>query len=418
MHTVASLSLFFLVISVQQLFPQTATALERRSSATTLASNSHAVDSVFFGMHETNAAKHGWPSVRFGTLRIWDVYPHTSWRDIHTAKRAYDWTNLDNLVNLAQSHGVDLVYTFGRTPSWASSRHTEGRMKDASEPGYLPENQQYWKDFVTAITARYAGKIKYWEIWNEPNAPNFWAGTAAQMMAMARDAYPIIKASDPGAMVLTPAPQGANAYKWMDSYLDAGGGAYADIVSFHGYLGSSDGVSNPPENIGPLIANMRSVMASHGQGSKELWDTEHSWGNNAHLPDQDQQSAWLARHVILSWSNGVARSIWYCWDNDTFGTLWNKNSNAITQAGIAYGEVYKWLVGATMRAPCSVASDSTWRCGLTRADGHQAEIIWNVRGSRLYTPASQFTRYRDLAGNSFKVSEPIQVGSKPVLLEN
>jgi len=134
----------------------------------------------------------------------------------------------------------------------------------------------------------------------------------------------------------------------MDEYLAAGGGAYADVVTFHGYLGSSNGVADPPENIASLIANMKGIMASYGQGSKELWDTEHSWGNDANLADQDHQAAWLARHVIVSWSTGVARSVWYLWDGADVGTLWDP-VNGIHQAGRAYGEVYKWRAGLKLR---------------------------------------------------------------------
>src|SRR5437667_12039878 len=125
-----------------------------------------------------------------------------------------------------------------------------------------------------------------------PNTAFSWAECPRELLAMAPYAYRIIKSSVPGAMVLTPAPQGFNAYKWMDMYLSAGGDAYADVVAFHGYLGSSNGVSNPPENIVTLIAHMKSVMSHHSQDSKELWDTEHSWGNDEHLTDQDQQAAW------------------------------------------------------------------------------------------------------------------------------
>ena len=373
---------------------------------------------AYFGMHETNAAAHNWPSVGFGTFRTWDVYPHVSWADINTTKGVYDWTNLDNLVSLAHSHGVDLIYTFGRTPAWASSNPTGSCPSNPDGSCYPPSNQQDWKDFVAGISARYAGTIKYWELWNEPNASNFWAGTTAQMVTMAQDAYPIIKAGDSGA-VLSPAPQGTGAYRWMDEYLAAGGGAYADVVTFHGYLGSSNGVADPPENIASLIANMKGIMASYGQGSKELWDTEHSWGNDANLADQDHQAAWLARHVIVSWSTGVARSVWYLWDGAYVGTLWDP-VNGIHQAGRAYGEVYKWLVGSTLTAPCSMASDSTWTCFLTRASGSEAEIIWNSSGvTSAHTVSSPYTQYSDLLGNTFAVpaNGSVMIGHAPLLFQ-
>jgi PKD repeat protein len=374
---------------------------------------------VFFGLHETNAAKHGWPSVGFGTVRAWNAYPHVSWADINTAKGIYNWTALDNLLSLTQSHSVDLLYTLGRTPTWASSNPTGTCTNNPAGSCYPPANEQYWKDFVTAISTRYAGKIKYWELWNEPNASNFWTGTTAQLLTMARDAYQIIKAKDPNAKVLGPAPQGTNAYKWMDAYLAAGGGAYADIIPFHGYLGFTNGVTNPPELIAPLVANMKSVMKNRGQGSKQLWDTEHGWGRDTNLPDQSKQAAWLARHAILSWSNGVARSIWYLWDGAGVGTLWDPVTG-IHKAGRAYGEVYKWLVGSTLTTPCSMASDSTWTCSLTRPGGYQAEIIWNSSGvTSAHTIASQYTQYYDLSGNKFAVpsGRSVMIGPAPLLFQ-
>jgi len=154
---------------------------------------------------------------------------------------------LDTLVSRAQARGLDVVYTFGRTPAWASSNRTGYCQNNAAGSCYPPASQQYWKDFVTAISLRYAGKIKYWELWNEPNAANSWTGTTAQMVTMAQNAYPIIKANASGAVVLSAGPQGPSAYIWLDDYLAAGGGTYADGFSFHGYLGNTNGIAKPAE---------------------------------------------------------------------------------------------------------------------------------------------------------------------------
>jgi hypothetical protein len=82
----------------------------------------------------------------------------------------------------------------------------------------------------------------YYELWNETNTRNFWSGTTAGMVKMAKLAYPIIH-SDPHSMVLTPSvarPVGNIARDsgsvWMAAYLHAGGAAYADGGAFHGYI--------------------------------------------------------------------------------------------------------------------------------------------------------------------------------------
>jgi len=246
-----------------------------------------------------------------------------------------------------------------------------------------------WKDFVTAISVRYAGKIKYWEIWNEPNAVNSWTGTTGQMVTMAQNAYPIIKATNSTALVLSPGPQGPSGPTWLDSYLAAGGGAYSNGFTFHGYLGFTNGVANAPEGIVSLVTNLKNVMSRYGQGSKPLWDTEHSWWHNTNLPNHDQQAAWLARHLILSWSKGVTRSIWYLWDSPNQGTLWDR-TNGIHTPGRAYGEVYKWLLGSNMVLPCVKASDSIWSCVFTRPDGQQGEIRWSSGSALAQTIPGQY----------------------------
>jgi cellulase (glycosyl hydrolase family 5) len=372
---------------------------------------------AYFGMHVTNAGKNGWPSAGFRTLRTWNAYPHVSWADINTSQGVYNWSSLDALVTMAQNHGVDILYTFGRTPAWASSNPTGYCANNAAGSCYPPSSQQYWKDFVTAVTHRYAGKIKYWEIWNEPNSINFWTGTAAQMVTMAGNAYPIIKGSSSAAVVVSPSPQGSSAYRWMENYFAAGGGKYSDVIACHGYLGTTNGTTNPAENIIAIINNMRSAMNTYGQGSKPLWTTEDGWGHDSWLPNQDTQAAWLARYMVLSWSKGVARALWYQWDSPTNGTLWDK-TNGMHKAGIAYGQIYNWLVGGALSVPCSMGSNYIWTCVFNRPGGQQAEIIWSSSGSSTRTVPGQYTHYRDIAGNVYAIpsSQSLTIGPKPFLL--
>jgi hypothetical protein len=76
----------------------------------------------------------------------------------------------------------------------------------------------------------------------------------------------------------------------------------------------------------------------------------------------------------------------------------------VTKAGLAFNEVYKWLVGATIAKPCSFRGQDTkhgiWTCNLTRDGGYQGLAIWNTEGnSNNYQAPKQFAHYRDLDGN-------------------
>jgi hypothetical protein len=368
------------------------------------------VPAQFFGMHLAAQSADGWPSVQFATQRIWDSWPGVSWADINPSQGSYDWSKLDALVSDSLSHGVELVYTFGYVPAWAST-NAGGACNGATAGSCYAPQTQAWTDFVTQITTRYKGKIKYWEMWNEPNAGNFWQGSNAQLVAMAKAAAPIIHNN--GGVVLSPAPQGTNSHVWMDGYFAAGGAAYTDITTFHGYLYSA------PEAITTLADNMRSLQGKYGLSSQQLWDTEHSWGDSTWPmgADQDQQSAWLARYVVLSFSKGIDRSFWYGWEHFNWGTLYDRTTKQILKPGVAYREVYNWMVGAGF-STCT-NSGSVYQCQLSRTNGYQGTIVWNANGQSAFPVPTGYTKMRTIDAQSTAVSggQSVTIGMKPVLLE-
>jgi polysaccharide biosynthesis protein PslG len=283
------------------------------------------------------------PKLLVGSVRTWNS-TGAAWPDISPAPGLYDWSSLDLILDHAQSNGYDVLYTFGRTPRWASSK------PDTPTPGYglgecaPPSNIQYWDDFVRELAVHAAGRIKYWETWNEPQEfppRGSYCGDIPTMVQLQRHGYEVIKSIDPTAMVLTPSPSGGVGPRWMAKFLDAGGGRYADIMAFHGYAEAE------PESVLPIITNFMRVFAGGGQGSKPAWDTEAGWGEDRWLPDLDQQAAFLAKFYLLHWSTGVERFYWYAYDEPQWGTLWDATSG-LRKAGVAYGEVRKWMMGATL----------------------------------------------------------------------
>src|SRR5205814_796606 len=155
----------------------------------------------------------------------------------------------------AYEHHVDLVYTFGNTPPWASL--TGADTCDGSGHANCPPRLEEWDAFIRAIVGHnknhvnpdgsVGGRIKFWELWNEPNEGTysgdhgFWydPSDVQTLVEMAKHLYQQTKSIDPTARIVTPsytsASRGANPAEHLVRYLDAGGGQYADIVSFHGY---------------------------------------------------------------------------------------------------------------------------------------------------------------------------------------
>ncbi len=358
-----------------------------------------------------------WPSMPIAGIRLWDTF--TNWSLIEPSRGAYDWPALDRWLDQAKAHGVDVLYTFGGTPTWASSNPT-GKCDYNAGACYPPANMQDWDDFVRALATHSAGRIKYWELWNEANQHEYWSGGIPALVTMAQHANSIIKSVDPSAKVFTPSGVGGatDTSTFLDQFLAAGGSQFVDGVAFHGY--GNDRPSSP-EEVNRIVDALKGVMAKRGLGGRPLWDTESSWGPANHLPNEDDQVAFVARHYVLEMSKGVQRDYWYAWNDTNYGTLWDITTRKVRRPGIAYGELVNWLTGSELTAPCVMAPDSTWTCGFTLHSGAQAQMVWNSSVSATSTvqfrPAPNYVQYRSLDGGTAPISGgSIQIGNKPLLL--
>jgi len=394
---------------------------------------------------------HPWPTFPFGAVRLWDS--HTSWLQIDggpTANPEYDFSILDSWLQLAQQHRQnEVMYTFGQVPVWASSNPNDLTCQHGSWPAgscdapsdVAPDGSgtdQIWQNFVTAIVNHNnqsaTAHITAWEIWNEPTIPAEWNGTVQQLARMAQDACKIIRASDPSALITTPTPvptAGLPAAAWMTQYIATAQvfsssqcpAPAADVITFHGYL-SAAGVTQP-EKIIDTVAGMISTLSTTGLTNLPIWDTESDWGKNSDLPDPDLEAAFLARFFLLQYSTGAARLYWYQYGNTGFGSL--LVNGTLNSAGIAYQQVYDWMVGATLTSPCS-QTGSVWTCHFTKPGGLQELAVWDASQTCSngncttsgYTPDSVYVKFADLAGNafSFTAGTSVQIGAKPILLLN
>jgi hypothetical protein len=399
-----------------------------------------AITPQYFGLHLTPTTMTGrrpWPAVGFGALRL--LGDTVNWNDVNPSPGAFDFSKLDPYLAKAKAQGItEIVYNLSKVPTWASSQPALSSCADyLKRPGCCaPPNDlnadgtgtnQHWKDYVTAIAQHAAGQapgqIKYWEVWNEPNSSNMWVGTNAQLVRMAQDAWTIIKSIDPAAVILTPPAGGGGEVmgaSWLDDYLAAGGGVWADVISFHGYISPSNVTNSEMINSG--LSFILQARADYQLTNKPVWDSEASWSLNTRLPDSDLQVAFVARFYLLQ-SPSVSRFFWYQFDGGAEGTLIDLNTNKLTSAGTAYGELYKWLVGATPTG-CS-ANGTVWTCGFTRPGGYQAIAVWDAQTctaspcpTSSYVPDASFIRWRDLSGQTGLISSPLAIGPKPILLEN
>jgi len=122
---------------------------------------------------------------------VWNL----QWSLAEPSKGNCQWLGLDQLLAYAQSEGVKVVLRVDSAPAWARS----------GPEGAPPDDMDDFGEFMSAVASRAAGQVSGYVIWNEPNLPMNWGGSpdAGQYVQMLQAVYPRIKASDPGAAVVT-----------------------------------------------------------------------------------------------------------------------------------------------------------------------------------------------------------------------
>jgi len=383
-----------------------------------LSSPRQEIPSSFFGMHIHHMVSPNgtdpltpWPSVKVPEWRLWDA--RVTWPDLEPNKGQWRFDNLDRSLAMAEAHNTEVLMTLGLTPRWASARPEE---RSVSQPGFAaePKDMEDWRTFVRTVATRYKGRIHAYEIWNEPNLKQFWSGTTDQLLALAHEAHNIIKSVDPTAVIVSPSATGAHGTPWLSEFLSKGGGQFVDVIGYHFYV-----TPRPPEEMVPLIREVRQIMLDTGAGDKPLWNTESGWAQPKPFPSQALAASYLARTYILDWAAGVQRFYWYAWDNHGWVSLetTEQDSRTITPAGQAYGVIQNWLVGARLDW-CNDDTGGTWICELNRNEEPEW-IVWNPDGTKPFALAPSWKigtitallqKPHAIVGNS------VEVGPTPELL--
>jgi GH35 family endo-1,4-beta-xylanase len=378
-----------------------------------LDSPKQAIPRTFFGLHiHRLTSGTAWPEVSVPSWRLWDA--QVKWFDLEPSRGQWRFDRLDKYVAMAEQHNTQVLLPLASTPQWASAR-PNSRFR-SQRPGLAgePKDMDDWRNYVRQVVTRYKGRISAYEIWNEPNLPDYWAGNTDQLIAMTKEAHDIIKSVDPSAIIVSPAATKMYGIPWLADFLRKGGARHVDVIGYHFYV-----YPDSPESLSKLIDRVKQTMKDNGVESKPIWGTELGWAKPKPFPSKDQAAAYLARSFILGWAYGLQRIFWYSWDNHDWVSLQTVEADdkTPTPAGQAYGTIQKWMVGASMDG-CDKSDDDTWTCHMHRGSNSQW-IVWNASTTKSFAvPASWHISHIAflLQGTQELHDANIEVGPVPELL--
>ncbi len=210
------------------------------------------------------------------------------WAEIEPQRGEYHWEKYDAIVELCTRYGLQIIARLDAAPNWSR--------QDNSMPGRPPDDFADYGEFVYQFVSHYRGRVRYIQVWNEPNLFVEWGNRPvdpAGYVELLRVAYERAKAADPNVYVLSaplaitlgePHPEpgkwrAMNDLQYLEEMYRAGAAAWFDILSANAF-----GMDLPPEDApspGKLnfrrVELQRAIMERYGDGHKAVWFNEYGW---------------------------------------------------------------------------------------------------------------------------------------------
>jgi O-antigen ligase len=266
------------------------------------------------------AAGMHWVRVQFPWEDI-ELERKGNFRDRRHGGDADAWAKYDYIVEQAERNGLELIVRLDRPPDWARQRFlATPEVQAALAAGRIvsgpPDNLQDFADFAATVAERYRGRLRFFQIWNEPNLPGEWnyhTQNPAELVALLRVARAQIKAVNPDAVIIFPAlsptdgrGDGVNDLDYLQGVYDAGGRGVFDIMSAqlyglgqppteHRYIRPGDSPLHPIDtktDVGRVVL-LHEIMVRNGDDRTAVWVSELGW-NSAPLELGAAASTWGA----------------------------------------------------------------------------------------------------------------------------
>lgn len=257
------------------------------------------------------------------------------------------WTlggfNLDNLYDMRLSESKtrwvrEHFYTevfFSGNNSWDDryenvlKKYRSKNIRIVGMLAYGPEHGNFlspdpkkWEEFVDYMVRRFGRYVKVWEVWNEPDSPDYLRpNTADNYIPILEIAYNRIKKIDPDAKVLAAGMTSPNPGFADELYSKTN---KFDALSFHlYYCGWYRDAGNHDKLINDLNS-LKGVINKH-QGSK-AWVTEIGCSTGSYNIDENFQQHYLSEAIPLVMESGfVERILIYNIRNYTYGDPYEDN---------------------------------------------------------------------------------------------
>jgi hypothetical protein len=222
-----------------------------------------------------------------------DLTPNL-WTAVDREDRRYDFSALDRRLEELAYYGArpGTVVVHG-TPEWASGKTRDDLSEEEAKnyrarrrPFFPPRDWSDYEEFVEALVSHFRGRVRRWEIMNEPNTPDAGIHYGYEdYERYLRGFYEAAKRADPSCLVLC----GRVGADWLAPMLRDGMARYFDGLVVHPY-------HPDPEGAESRVRSAQLLMAEAGV-ARPVYITEIGLGQWQEADDPEAYEQMKARWV-------------------------------------------------------------------------------------------------------------------------
>ncbi|MBU4458229.1 MAG: beta-galactosidase [Candidatus Omnitrophica bacterium] len=215
------------------------------------------------------------------------------WNDIESEHGQFDFSKYDHIVSLLTDNGIEILGLLSYSADWAGPSW--------NSPPYKNET---FVNYASMVIERYRDKVKYWEIWNEPDDEQYWRPQDGMVRytSLLKDVYIAAKDIDPDCKILN---GGLSKYITISlkKIYKNGGREYFDILAIHPFVNPLNPIDKA--RVKGIYKGCKRIMKENDD-DKKIWFTElgcpgvvspsksNSWWLGM-SPTEEQQAEWVKK---------------------------------------------------------------------------------------------------------------------------
>ena len=232
----------------------------------------------------------------------------TGWARTEQRKGEFDFTWLDRVVDQLLDRGIQPWFNLG----YGNKLYTPKAPHETAvgwAPVFDPEAMTAWKLYVGKLAEHFQGRVKHYEIWNEPNIPQFWQPSkpsAKDYVELVRSTAPVLREKAPGVTLIGGVLAGLGEnITFAEQCAEAGLLQHLDKFSYHPYRSRLEaGYADDIRALRGLLRRYKDLPLWQGENGAP--SEPKGFGALAELEWNEQaQASWLLRRLITDLSLNV-----------------------------------------------------------------------------------------------------------------